>query len=377
MNVRIMPQTETDSPETKGPIDSCLLAVLLIILCIGLVAVLSASGPYSHKKFHYSYYFFYHQLFAMGIGAIAIFILCIIPRRFINKCHYWAIGLSAALLVACLVVGLNSHGAQRWIDFYFLKLQPMEFTRIALVLYLAYFLGNKQNFTGDFSRGITPPLLVTMILVGLIMLQPDLGGAILLMLIFLFMLIAGGSRVKHLFYLALPIACCGIAAILVAPYRMNRLLAFLHPFEDMQGNGWQLVQSLLALGSGGMFGVGIGDSIQKTGPLPEAHNDFIMAVVGEEVGFVGIAVIMLLFAFFFYRCYLVIMGQEKLRDRLCAFGLTIALAQSFLLNLAVILGSVPPKGIAMPFISYGGSSLLANMICAGLILHYSRTSRNT
>ncbi|MBQ3893241.1 MAG: putative lipid II flippase FtsW [Desulfovibrio sp.] len=377
MSTQANPLPMTDQSETKGSIDIYLLSALLIILCIGLVAVLSASGYASHRQFHYSYHFFNRQLLAMGMGAVAIFGLCVIPRSFINSIHYWAIGLSFVSLLACLLMGLTSHGAQRWIDFGIIKLQPMEFARISLVLYLSYFLGNKQNFTGDFMRGVTPPLLVTALLVTPIVLQPDLGGAILLASICVLMLLVGGSRIKHVLYIIAPIIGLIVLGVLFSPYRLNRYLAFLHPFDDMRGIGWQIVQSLFAFGSGGMFGVGVGNSIQKTGPLPEAHNDFIMAVVGEETGFIGIAFIMILFAFFFYRCYLVIMGQENRRDRLCAFGITIAIAQSFLFNLAVVLGSVPPKGVAMPFISYGGSSLLSNMICAGLILHYSRTARNT
>ena len=377
MNVRAETLPPAESSEVKGPIDIYLLSALLIILCIGLVSVLSASGYTSHKQFHYSYHFFNRQLLAMGIGAVFIFGLCIIPRSFINSIHYWVIALCFVGLMACLSIGLTSHGAQRWIPIGPLKIQPMEFSRIALVLYLAYFLGNKQNFKEDFVRGVFPPLIFTALLVGPIVFQPDLGGAILLASICVLMLLVGGSRIKHMLYIIAPIIGCIVLLILISPYRLNRIMAFRHPFEDMQGIGWQLVQSLFAFGSGGMFGVGVGNSIQKTGPLPEAHNDFIMAVVGEETGFIGIAFIMILFAFFFYRCYLVIMGQENLRDRLCAFGCTIALAQSFLFNLAVVLGSVPPKGVAMPFISYGGSSLLSNMIFAGLILHYSRTARNT
>ncbi|MBP3731173.1 MAG: putative lipid II flippase FtsW [Mailhella sp.] len=376
MNVRITPpQQASAEQEVQGPIDYWLLALLLIILCIGLLAVLSASGPVSQREFKNSYHFFYHQLFTMGLGGVLIIILCLIPRKIINNSHYWAIAASIILLLLCILIGPKINGSRRWINLHYVMLQPMEFARIALVLYLAYFLGSKQAIVKFVWRGIFPPLIISGMLIGLIMLQPDLGGAILLALICFFMLLAGGSKIRHLIGVLLPLAILVGIAIIVSPYRIARVFAFLHPFDDMRGNGWQLVQSLLALGSGGMFGVGLGGSIQKTGPLPEAHNDFIMSIVGEEIGFAGIVVIMILFALFFYRCYRVVLGQKSLRDRLCAFGLTLAMAQSFLLNLAVILGAVPPKGIAMPFISYGGSSLLANMICAGLLLHYSRTSR--
>ncbi len=163
--------------------------------------------------------------------------------------------------------------------------------------------------------------------------------------------------------------------VMIEPYRMRRLLAFIDPFKDALDTGYQLVQSLYALGSGGLFGMGMGNSMQKMLYLPEAHNDFIMAVVGEELGFIGVTLIMLLFAMFFTRCYRIIMGQSVLRDRLTAFGITLVIALGAVLNLAVVLGMAPPKGVAMPFLSYGGSSLIASMICVGLLLNYSRTSR--
>ena len=158
-------------------------------------------------------------------------------------------------------------------------------------------------------------------------------------------------------------------------YRARRLVAFLDPFADAQNAGYQLVQSLYALGSGGFFGVGMGGSSQKMFYLPEAHNDFIMAVVGEELGFFGMTLIMVLFAMLFMRCYKIIMGQSDLRDRFSAFGVTLVLAIGATLNLAVVMGMAPPKGVAMPFLSYGGSSLLASMMCIGLLLNFSRTAR--
>ncbi|MBR6673756.1 MAG: FtsW/RodA/SpoVE family cell cycle protein, partial [Mailhella sp.] len=161
----------------------------------------------------------------------------------------------------------------------------------------------------------------------------------------------------------------------VEPYRLARFISFLDPFADRQGGGYQVVQGLLAMGTGGIFGVGLGGSVQKISHLPEAHNDFIMAVIGEETGFVGITFVICLFVAFFWRCYKVALGQPVLRDKLTAYGLTVAMALSFTMNFAVILSLMPPKGVAMPFISYGGSSLLSNMICAGLLLHYSRTAR--
>lgn len=358
-----------------GPVDWWLLAILLLILCIGLLAVLSASGPISLRRYGESYHYFYRQLQVMLLGGGIIAFLCWVPRSLINKLHYWGIGIAVFLLLLCPLLGPEVNGAQRWIDIKGIRIQPMEFTRVALVLYLAYFMSTKQDLVKEFWRGVFPALLVTGLICGLLMLQPDFGGTFIMLVLLAFFFLAGGSRVTHLLLLFFICLCLGVIFIVAEPYRWARLIAYLEPFANAQGSGYQIVQSLYALGSGGLFGAGLGGSMQKIKSLPEAHNDFIMSVIGEETGFLGFTVVMVLFALFFYRCYLVVLGQKNLRDRYSAYGLTLVIAISFLFNIGVVLGSVPPKGVAMPFISYGGSSLLSNMICAGLLLNYSRTAR--
>lgn len=249
----------------------------------------------------------------------------------------------------------------------------MEFVKIALALYLAYFMSAKQTLVRTFSRGVVPPFAVTGLFCFLLLLQPDFGSAVVLAGILFFMCVAGGTRFIYIF-LSLALACAGAMALAIAePYRLRRLLAFMDPFQDANNTGYQLVQSLLAIGSGGFFGVGIGASKQKMFYLPEAHNDFIMAVLAEEMGFVGVTVVMGLFALLFWRCYRVIMKQDDLRDRFTAFALTIILLMGAVMNLAVVMGVAPPKGVPMPLLSYGGSNLLATMICIGLLLNFSRT----
>ncbi len=226
-----------------------------------------------------------------------------------------------------------------------------------------------------FIKGIIPPFAVTGVICCLLLLQPDFGGAMVMVTLLFFMCLVGGTRFLYLFLTLGLTLGSAVMLVMIEPYRMRRLLAFIDPFKDALDTGYQLVQSLYALGSGGLFGMGMGNSMQKMLYLPEAHNDFIMAVVGEELGFIGVTLIMLLFAMFFTRCYRIIMGQSVLRDRLTAFGITLVIALGAVLNLAVVLGMAPPKGVAMPFLSYGGSSLIASMICVGLLLNYSRTSR--
>ena len=187
------------------------------------------------------------------------------------------------------------------------------------------------------------------------------------------MCVAGGTRFVYLF-VAVGMAVAGALALAIAsPYRLRRLTAFLDPFQDAHNTGYQLVQSLYAIGSGGFFGVGVGASKQKMFYLPEAHNDFIMAVLGEEMGFMGVTVVMVLFGLFFWRCYRIVMGQRNLRDRFTAFGVSLIIAMGAVMNLAVVMGVAPPKGVPMPLLSYGGSNLLATMLCVGLLMNFSRT----
>ena len=309
------------------------------------------------------------------MGGVMVLFLCWVPRSFINRLHYWGIGIILLLLALTLAFGPTLNGAKRWLNLHFMMLQPMEFARVALVLYLGYFFSSKQSMVKTFTRGLLPPIVITLSICALLMCQPDLGGTIIMLALLFCMCLAGGTRGWYFMILLALAAVSVVILIVVEPYRWARYTAYLEPFANAQGSGYQIVQSLLALGSGGIFGVGLGASVQKTRYLPEPHNDFIMSVVGEETGFIGILLIILLFALFLWRCYKVALGQKNLRDKLTAYGLTIVIALSFTLSMAVVLGLVPPKGIAMPFISYGGSSLLSNMICAGLLLHYSRTAR--
>lgn len=361
---------------TGSQYDWWLFAIVLMLLCIGILMVLSASGVVAERLNGDKYYFFKRQLVYACVGGLALWIAATMPRSLLYKLQYpFLIGVIMLLLITLSPLGARINGAQRWISLKFFSIQPLEFAKIALAFYLAYFMSTKQELVKTFSRGVIPPFAVTGLLCLLLLAQPDFGGAVVLAMILFFMCIAGGTRFIYLF-VAIAIALAGaIALIVYEPYRARRLVAFLDPFEDAQNAGYQLVQSLYALGSGGFFGVGMGGSAQKMFYLPEAHNDFIMAVVGEELGFFGLSLIMGLFVMLFVRCYRIVMGQTELRDKLSAFGVTLVLALGATLNLAVVMGMAPPKGVAMPFLSYGGSSLLASMICVGLLMNFSKTAR--
>lgn len=355
-------------------IDWWLLASVLIMLSLGLLMVLSAGSVVGERDFGDKYYFFKRQFAYVSIGLVIMTVCIYFPRKILNNIHYMAVSAAIFLLLLTLTpLGIDVNGASRWLPFFGFSLQPMEFARIALVLYLSYFLSTHQHLGRTFSKGVIPPFAITGILCMLLLLQPDFGAAVILLAILFFLCLAGGTRFIYLAFSFSMMATLAISLIMNSPYRMRRLLAFMDPFKDAQGTGYQLVQSFYALAEGSFLGVGMGNGRQKLLYLPEAHNDFIVSVIGEELGLLGITIMMGLFMLIFARCYRIVLGQKELRDKLTSFGLSLIVALGATLNLAVIMGMVPPKGVAMPFLSYGGSSMLATMICIGLILNYSRT----
>ncbi len=357
-------------------IDLVLLAAALCLVAFGLTMVLSASGIMAEKFYGDKYHFFQRQLGFAFAGGLLMMGVGSIPRRMINGAHYWGIGVALFLILVTLTpLGVNINGARRWIRFFgTFAIQPMEFAKVALVLYLAYFFSVKQELVRTFSKGVIPPFAVTGLFCLLLLCQPDFGAAAVLSMLLFFMCLVGGTRLTYLAASAMLAGGAGWLLIVRSTYRSRRLLAFLDPFKDAQDTGYQLVQSLFAMGSGGLAGQGLGAGKQKLFFLPEAHNDFIMAVVGEELGFIGMSLFFIVMGVFLWRAFLVAYRQDDLRDRLTAFGIALVLTLGAVLNLAVVMGAAPPKGVAMPFMSYGGSSLLGTCLCVGLLLNYSRTT---
>lgn len=357
-----------------GSMDHWLLLATLLLAGFGLIMVLSSSGIMAERFYGDKYYFFKKQLMFAGAGLVAMLVCARIPRKLVYGLTYFWLGIVLVLLVLCGLtpLGVRAGGAARWISLGFVNVQPLELAKPALVIYLAYFFAKQQDNIRHFSIGFLPPFIVTGILCGLLMLQPDFGGSVFLAGILFFMCAVGGTRLTYLFTAGIFGAGLGWMLISSSPYRFKRWTAFLDPFASAQNEGYQLVQSLYAFGSGKIFGTGLGAGKQKLFFLPEAHNDFIMAVVGEELGFVGMSIFFLVIGFFLFRAFRVAIRQEDLQDRFTAFGMTLVLALGFILNLAVVLGTVPPKGVAMPFMSYGGSNLLVSLICAGMLLNISR-----
>lgn len=364
--------------KTAWSMDWVLLASAVCLVAFGLTMVLSASGIMAEKFYADKYFFFKRQLLFAGLGGVGMLALASMPRKLLYQLQYPALGIALVLVILTLTpVGTHINGASRWISFGFFAVQPMEFAKIALVLYLAYFFSAKQELVKTFSKGVIPPFAVTGLFCLLLLKQPDFGAAAMMAMLLFFMCLVGGTRLIYLVVSAVLAGGAGWLLIMRSSYRSRRLLAFLDPFKDAQDTGYQLVQSLFAMGSGGIAGQGLGASKQKLFFLPEPHNDFIMAVVGEELGFVGVSLFFIIMGVFLWRAYRVAYKQEDLRDRLTAFGLALILTLGAVFNLAVVMGAAPPKGVAMPFMSYGGSSLLATFACVGLLLNFSRTSEGT
>jgi cell division protein FtsW len=252
------------------------------------------------------------------------------------------------------------------------SLQPSEFLKLGLIVYLADFLERKRETLSDLRHTVAPALVVLGLCAGLVFLQPDLGTAVTLAAVALLMFFAAGFRLTHLAVIVLSALPALAYAMLAKPYRRKRILAFFHPWDDPRGVGFQIIQSFLAFGSGGLFGVGLGRSQQKLFYLPESHTDFIFAIIGEELGFVGTCAVVLLFMAFIFSGMVIVFRSKNLFSQLVSLGLVGLIGFEVVINIGVSVGALPTKGLSLPFVSYGGSALIANMIALGLLWNISR-----
>lgn len=362
--------------KSRQPPDTLLLLATFLLLGIGLVMVYSSSSVVSLYRHNISYYFLRRQAIFAGLGLVVMYICMRFNywnwRRFV-KPAFW---LNFLLLIIVLIpgIGVERSDAQRWIDLGFTNFQPSDFTKFALVLFAANYLVVNKDKMQSFKRGLLPILIVTGLSFGLIMLQPDLGTGLTIFMTVYIVLFSGGARVGHLLGLASAAIPAVVALIFIAPYRLARLLSFLNPWADPGGSGWQIIQSLLAIGSGSLAGVGLGASRQKFLYLPEPWTDFIYAIICEELGFIGGAAVIILFLILIWRGFRIAMSAPDLFGQYLALGLTAMVAVQVCINLGVVLGTLPVTGIALPLISYGGTSLVLTLGCIGVLLNISRYS---
>ncbi len=291
----------------------------------------------------------------------------------LRKFAYPALGLAVVLLIALMIpgVGVRKNGATRWINLGLFAFQVAEFAKVAVILFLAHYLSKYEKDIRDMKQGFLIPLGVAGVVMLLIIKQPDFGTMVLIAMLLVSMMCLAGTRVLHLsalIALAIPV---GIYMVISHPYRVKRFLSFLNPWENARDSGFQIIQSWLSFGSGGPFGVGLGDGMQKLFYLPEPHTDFILSVVAEETGFIGVAAVISLFCLFVIKGFLIAFKKQDTFGTLLASGLTMLIGFEAIINIAVVVGLIPTKGLALPFMSYGGSSLVMSMICVGILLNIS------
>ncbi|MFW6414924.1 MAG: putative lipid II flippase FtsW [Thermodesulfobacteriota bacterium] len=359
------------APKKDLPLpDYYLLGAVLLMMALGMLMVMSSSAIMAERLYGDHYYFFKKQGVYTLFGLFAMYFGYKMPVKFFYKTVYlWLLAALMLLLLTLSPLGIEAGGASRWLGFGVATFQPLEFAKVALVLYLAYFFSHKQDMVKTFSVGFLPPLLVTGTIALVLMLQPDFGGAVFLTAVLFFMSLVGGTRLVYLLSSAILCAGAGALMIMESSYRLQRWMAFLEPFEHAKDVGYQVVQSFYGLGAGGVFGKGLGAGKQKLFYLPEAHTDFILAVLGEEMGFVGVSLVLFCLVVIVFRCFKNAFERFELQDRFTILGLALNIVLGGVLNIAVALGAVPPKGQPMPFISYGGSNMIMMSLSVGLILN--------
>jgi cell division protein FtsW len=363
---------QNSSSTVKKP-DMVLLLVTLVLVTIGTVMIYSSSSIIAMERFKDGQYFLKKQLFFVLIGLGLMVLMTKIPHEQLRRFAYPGILLSVVLLSLLLVphVGIKAGGATRWLRVGIFSFQVTEMVKIVIVLFLAHLLTKKIKHVTEFKKGVLVPLSITLLIVGLVVLEPDFGTAVIITAVMMLMLYLSGCRVLHLAGLALCFAPVGLWLIFHKSYRLQRLLSFLDPWKDPQNTGFQIIQSLLSFGTGGTFGVGIGDGMQKLFYLPEPHTDFILSVIAEEGGFIAVALVILLFILLIIRGFLISFKAPDLFSTLLAAGLTMVIALEAFINIAGVMGLIPLKGLALPFISYGGTSLIMSLTAVGILLNIS------
>ena len=357
--------------------DAALLAVTALLTATGIVMVFSASSAVAYTQFHDPTYYLKRELLWAIVGAGALVIAMRLDYTKLRSLAPWLLGLAIVLLAVVLIPSLGSveGGARRWLSLGVFTFEPSEFAKLALVLFLACLFSTKAEGAASFAHVGFPAIFWVGVCFALVMRQPDLGTASLYVLTAFVLLFAAGARLTHLAIEAAVAVPALLGFIYASPYRRDRFLAFLHPWKDPQGTGYHIIQSLYALGSGGIFGLGLGQSRQKFGYLPAQHTDFIFSIIGEELGFVGAATVLVLFLVFAYRGIRIAMRADDRFGFYLAIGLTASITLQALINIGVVTSSWPVTGVPLPFISYGGTSLVVTLFGVGLLASISRGKR--
>lgn len=360
----------------------CRNDIIIISLLVGLLVIFGCIMVYSASfysaNYHYGnkYFFLFKQLLGVVLGVFAMIALTFIDYHLLNKYKWFIIGGTFFLLALVFVpgLGMESYGAKRWVSLLGFSIQPSEIAKFALVIFTAGYMSDHHDKVKTF-KGLMPVLIVGGLMCILIMLEPSMSVTMCIAFVTLFMLIIGGMSKKHTLMFSIPAGAMVPLLIVLEPYRLKRLLAFIDPWASPQGEGFQLIQSLYSLGDGGWFGVGLFNSRQKYLFLPFAESDFILSIIGEEIGFVGTTLLMAVFFLLVYRLIKIALSAKDRFGAMLVSGVAFIIAVQTLLNIAVVTGSIPPTGLPLPFISSGGTSVMVFMAGIGICLNVLRQSK--
>ena len=356
----------------RSGFDKPLFITMLLMIAFGLIMVFSSSAILADEKYQEPFHFLIQQLIGVGIGLILITLIITRKNAFYQSQTfvYGLLALSLILLAVCLFMPAIGR-TNRWIIFFGLRFQPSELAKFSLILYFAHYLNKKKDKINNFQT-FFPPFAVLLLSIILIIKEPDYGTALLIFFTCALMFFIGGLRLHYFFYLGVFSLGFFIFFLLKAPYRLSRVLAFISPASDPQGAGFHAIQSKLAIGSGGLLGVSIGESTQKLFFLPCAHTDYIYAIVGEELGLLGTLTVLLLFGIVLWRGVVISRKAPNLFCKLLAAGITFAICTQALVNISIVVGLGPATGLPLPLFSYGRSSFICTLLCMGVLLHISQ-----
>ncbi len=354
--------------------DKLLLLAVIAIIIFGIIMIYSASSIWAEYKYQDPFKFVKAQSAFFLLGLLCIFIISKLDINILYKKANLILLICFILLVLVLIPGIGSirNGSRSWFGIGSLGIQPSEFAKLGLIIYVAKYLANNRKIIKDVKKGVLPILLVIGVFFILIMLEPDFGTAMVIVLTLVVMIFISGVKLSFFIKVGLLGLLGIVGLIIIAPYRMERIVSFLNPWVDPLGSGYQIIQSLYAIGPGGLLGQGFLNSHQKQFYLPEPQTDFIFSIISEEFGFLGILIVTSFIAFIFYRIIKIALKENNLFKKYLAFGLGFGIIIQSLLNIAVVIGLIPVTGVTLPFLSYGGSSLLISMISIGIILNISK-----
>lgn len=357
-------------------VDKILLLATIILSLFGMLMIYSSSSIWAEYKFNDSFHYLKYQSVFFFIGLIIMYIISKINYKFYYQKSNLIIIACLILLILVLIPGIGSvrNGSRSWFGIGSLGIQPSEAAKLGLIIFTSKYLSNSDKFVKNYLKGVFPILGITLLFFLLIMLQPDLGTGVILVMAIISLLFIAGVNMKF-FLLGGIIGIIGVVIlIIIAPYRMDRITSFIDPWSDALGTGFQIIQSLYAIGPGGLLGTGFGNSIQKHFYLPEPQTDFIFSIIAEEFGVAGAFIVVGLFTIILWRSIKISLNTKDLFSKYLSFGIIFQMIFQTIMNLMVVIGMIPVTGVTLPFLSYGGSSLLISMASIGILLNISRHS---